>query len=89
YQALLSGAQPFIYTVQGDYLCEFAEPLGAFTVSQSAEALETSIQDWQQGAYSPSPDAFLARHLSRDPDEPATERILKTIKTILGAPHPV
>ncbi len=84
YQALISGAQPFIYSLKNDRMVEFQEPHGAFTLSYDAEALQASLQNWQQGNTRFSPDAFLNRHLSKLEDIPATHRIAEELKKLLA-----
>lgn len=77
YESLAAGKPVVLFPTGGEWLGEFAESEGAFTVAPSAEALPDLIR---QALANPlgtrdRSQAFMERHISIDPRHCATERI--------------
>lgn len=75
YHALRWGVQPFFLKMPGEALGEFKDPLGAFALASTEDALITAIEDWVDERTTYNPNRFFARHLDIQPDRPADLRL--------------
>ena len=82
YEALMAGAQPFLFPTRGEGQVELADPRGAFPIAPNGDALAEQVAHWQAGRDSYGPDAFLSAHLDRDSGRPAVERILAALEVL-------